>query len=236
MNGAPYVFLSYCHEDAPLVLPVVRELERAGLRLWFDEGIAPGSSWPEVIADKIGACTAFLAFLTPASLSSHSCRSEFNFAMAEQKHMLCVLSGDPELTPAMKMHLASVQAIEAEASLSAAQIAGRILEDGALAPCMGERPRFALVRLCDGARFPVLKDGFMIGRSKEQCDLVLSDGSVSRRHAYLTLGDDLIGITDNSSMNGVTLNGVLLDPGEMCEMEPGDEIGIGQSMLLLEEN
>jgi hypothetical protein len=59
----------------------------------------------------------------------------------------------------------------------------------------------------EGRRFAVGPQGAVIGRSRE-CDIVLGDSNVSRRHAEIRpLGSTDWGVTDLGSTNGVRLNG-----------------------------
>ena len=39
----PYVFVSYAHDDAPVVYPEISRLRDQGFNIWYDEGIEPGS-------------------------------------------------------------------------------------------------------------------------------------------------------------------------------------------------
>ena len=41
----PYIFISYAHKDSNIVLPIIARLQQDGYRVWYDEGIALGSSW-----------------------------------------------------------------------------------------------------------------------------------------------------------------------------------------------
>ena len=43
----PFVFVSYAHKDSDAVYRILRLLQGRGLRIWYDEGITPGSEWPE---------------------------------------------------------------------------------------------------------------------------------------------------------------------------------------------
>ena len=69
---------------------------------------------------------------------------------------------------------------------------------------------------------PVDKSPFIIGRSKNS-DLVLSSRIVSRQHAELVIGSDMIYITDLDSTNGSYLNRqkirkrAFVDPGDMFQ-------------------
>ena len=42
-----YIFISYCHKDRASVFPIIEQMARDGYRVWYDEGIDPGSEWPE---------------------------------------------------------------------------------------------------------------------------------------------------------------------------------------------
>jgi len=80
--------------------------------------------------------------------------------------------------------------------------------------------------LAEGKRYAVGPAGATIGRSRE-CDIVLSDSNVSRRHAELRpLGDGWT-VTDLGSTNGVRVNGRKLAPNEPHALKAGDRIDVG---------
>ena len=66
-------------------------------------------------------------------------------------------------------------------------------------------PAKALV-VSEGRRLVVGRSGAVIGRSRD-CDIVLGDSNVSRRHAEVRPTDDGWTIVDLDSTNGVTVNG-----------------------------
>jgi Protein of unknown function (DUF3662)/FHA domain len=66
-------------------------------------------------------------------------------------------------------------------------------------------PTKALV-VSEGRRLVVGRSGAVIGRSRD-CDIVLGDSNVSRRHAEVRPSDDGWTIVDLDSTNGVTVNG-----------------------------
>jgi len=77
----------------------------------------------------------------------------------------------------------------------------------------------------EGKRMPIGPGGAVIGRSRE-CDVVLQDSNVSRRHAEIRpAGGDGWTITDLGSTNGVKVNGRAI--GSATPIRPGDDIVVG---------
>ena len=70
----------------------------------------------------------------------------------------------------------------------------------------------------------------MVGRSRE-CDVVVSDPNVSRRHAELRREDEGWSVIDLDSTNGVKLNGRRVDH---APLRPGDRIRLGVTDLTFE--
>jgi hypothetical protein len=88
----------------------------------------------------------------------------------------------------------------------------------------GRRGRAILV--AEGKRYAVGPGGATIGRSRE-CDIVLSDSNVSRRHAELRPLGDGWSVTDLGSTNGVRVNGRDVRPNEPQPLAPGDRLDVG---------
>jgi hypothetical protein len=107
----PYIFVSYCHVDRRRVFPIIERLAQKGYRVWYDEGIDPGSEWPEVIAEHLNGCSVCVAFITENSVRSHNCRREINFALLKKKAFISVFTEKTELSPGMELQLAATQSI-----------------------------------------------------------------------------------------------------------------------------
>lgn len=110
-GNEPYIFISYAHLDNDIVIPLIEGLETNGFRLWYDNGIAPGSEWPEYIAEKILSCSVMLVLLSNNSLDSLNCKREINFAIEEKKDLLVIHLEMANMTPGMKLQLNSLQAV-----------------------------------------------------------------------------------------------------------------------------
>jgi pSer/pThr/pTyr-binding forkhead associated (FHA) protein len=70
----------------------------------------------------------------------------------------------------------------------------------------------------------------VIGRSRE-CDLVIQDPNVSRRHAELRRDEDGWRLVDLGSTNGVKVNGRRV---EQTALRPGDRVTIGVTDMSFE--
>ena len=60
----PYIFISYAHDDAKRVYPIIKELYEAGWDLWYDEGIKTTERYLPVIANNLSLCAAVVLMLT----------------------------------------------------------------------------------------------------------------------------------------------------------------------------
>lgn len=107
----PYIFVSYAHRDAERVFEVLYELESRGYRFWYDDGIAPGSEWPEDIARHLDSSAMVMAFVTPNSMKSQNCRREINFSLSREKPFLSVLLEETDMPLGMQMQLSAQQSI-----------------------------------------------------------------------------------------------------------------------------
>lgn len=110
-GGEPYIFVSYAHSDSERVFPIIRRLFDDGYRLWYDEGIDPGTEWPEEIAAHLEGCHALLLFISPRSIESHNVRREINLALNRKKRLLCVYLEETQLSAGMEMQLSLLQSI-----------------------------------------------------------------------------------------------------------------------------
>jgi DNA-binding NtrC family response regulator len=72
-----------------------------------------------------------------------------------------------------------------------------------------------------------------IGRGKD-VDLRLDDQAISRRHLNLHLLGDGVRVEDLGSANGTRVRGRDLGRGETVELQPGDAVEIGRTLLVLQ--
>ncbi len=94
----------------------------------------------------------------------------------------------------------------------------------------GVRPRRALL-IYGGRRLMVGPRGAALGRSRE-CEIVIDDANVSRRHAELRPRGGAWVVSDLGSTNGTRVNGRQIHGPEV--VRPGDEIEVGSSLITFE--
>jgi len=105
----PYIFVSYSHKDSAQVFPILQKLHERGLRVWYDEGIDPGSEWPEEIANHLLNCGLFLLFMSPDAAESHNVRREITMAVDRKKPLMNVFIEETELKPGLQLQLNLIQ-------------------------------------------------------------------------------------------------------------------------------
>ena len=106
-----YIFISYSHQDKDVVLNIIRVMAEHGYRIWFDEGIDPGTEWPDFIAKRLSESDSCIAFLSAASLNSQNCRREIHYAIKQEKPLLAIYLEPVELSYGMDMQLSSIQGL-----------------------------------------------------------------------------------------------------------------------------
>ena len=95
----------------------------------------------------------------------------------------------------------------------------------------GTRRRSKALLVVSGRRLLLAPRGAVIGRSRE-CDVVLDDSSVSRRHAELRPRGGVWSIEDLGSTNGVRVNGLAVDGAQ--DLRSGDRVEMGSTEMLFE--
>ena len=164
----PYIFISYAHADAKKVYPIIKKLQEDGFRVWYDDGIDPGTEWDQSIADSIQKCRYFFAFLSRSYLQSENCKDEMNYARdlnPAPKRLLLYLE-DVSLNGGMELRQSRIQAIHCYKYQSLTQMYSRIYEAPELEKCheKGKKPLVSILSGRDSS--PLYKPGAKIKRTK----------------------------------------------------------------------
>lgn len=93
------VFLSYSHQDTLIMQRVRDDLRAAGLSVWTDEGIEPGTpSWKRAIQQAIESATCLVAILSPAAKYSEWVERELEYARVQGIPVVPILAQGDEKT------------------------------------------------------------------------------------------------------------------------------------------
>ena len=131
------MFVSYSHRDYERIDPVLRDLRARGYRFWYDEGIDPGTEWPESIAKHLERSSLCLSFISPYSADSKNCRREINFALSRNIPMISVFLEDTKISPGLEMQIATYQSIMAYKYPDLSSLMERIVSVDVTEPCRG---------------------------------------------------------------------------------------------------
>ncbi len=96
--------------------------------------------------------------------------------------------------------------------------------------CVLESEAGATVKL-SGAK--LAKGGVVIGRSREEADVVIDKDDVSRRHARFEALDGALHVSDLGSTNKTFVNGKDLERGLVKRLYEGDKISIGANEFIV---
>ncbi len=107
----PYIFISYAHKNSEEVMPIIERLVADGYRVWYDEGIVPGSEWDEFIASHIKACGCVVSMISKEYMESDNCKDELKYARDKDKPQLLIYLTPTTLTEGMQMRLNRIQAV-----------------------------------------------------------------------------------------------------------------------------
>ncbi|MGI9325738.1 MAG: TIR domain-containing protein [Pseudomonadales bacterium] len=110
-GDGPFLFVSYAHVDADIVMPEMHWLQDRGFAIWYDEGIRVGTIWRQALADAITGSRGLIFFATKQSVVSRNCVREVNFALDEGKPVFVVQLDDTKLPDALRLSLSDRQAL-----------------------------------------------------------------------------------------------------------------------------
>ncbi len=110
-GNEPYIFISYAHADDQAVGSVLENLEKNGVRFWYDDGIEAGSEWPEYIAERLASADMMIAFVSNAYAVSNNCRKEMHYAVSKGIKTINVFLENADITPGMTLQIGNIFAL-----------------------------------------------------------------------------------------------------------------------------
>ncbi len=112
----PYIFISYSHADTAAVAQLLKIIDKRKFRFWYDDTMEIGEDFRNELCVKIENCSAFLLFISDASMNSKYCGIEIITAYKNNKKIYPVyLRDDVVIPPALKMILENLQHVRGSA-------------------------------------------------------------------------------------------------------------------------
>lgn len=95
----PHIFLSYSHTDADVMRRLRDDLQAAGLNIWTDERLKPGTpGWDDAIEQNIESSLCIIVILSPTAKHSQWVRTEIHYATMHKKRVFPILMKGDEMT------------------------------------------------------------------------------------------------------------------------------------------
>lgn len=100
-----FVFISYAHKDRSEVYSIIGELQKLGIRIWYDRGIRTGEEWPKEIGEHIVKSALIIVMLSENSINSKYVRREINLADSKSMKIISVVLDDSRLPIGIQLQL-----------------------------------------------------------------------------------------------------------------------------------
>ena len=92
----PFICISYHQNDRIRIQNLLQKLNYRGIRIWLNDGIAPGMDTDEIIAEHIEKCDLFIAFISAQYLGVLDTVDELNYSRdVNKEHLLIFLENTP---------------------------------------------------------------------------------------------------------------------------------------------
>jgi TIR domain len=108
----PNVFVSYGRESMAIAEALANDIRALGHEAWFDQQLTGGQAWWDEILATVRKCDVFVFVLTPRSLRSTACMSEYGYAAALRKPILPILVADGISTNLLPPALSQIQFVD----------------------------------------------------------------------------------------------------------------------------
>lgn len=105
----PYIFLSYAHADKEIVDKIIVGLKQDMCRVWYDEGLTPGESWNDDLAEHLKNAAVVVVVLTQSAIISQYVKAEINYAISKKIKLIPVFLEQIDLPAGLEMMLSSTQ-------------------------------------------------------------------------------------------------------------------------------
>ena len=111
------LFLSYSRQDLAAMQEVQEALREAGLSVWTDAGLEPGTQgWQDAIAEAVNQAQALVVLLSPAAKASQWVKNELTYAQTLGKRIVPILVAGDNVT-AVPINLINTQWVDGRRDL-----------------------------------------------------------------------------------------------------------------------
>lgn len=223
-RSEPFVFISYSHKDFTEAVSIIKALQTSNYRVWYDDGIDPGTEWDDTIAAHVENCGLFAALISTNYLNSDNCKDELSFARDLSKNRLLIYLENVTLPRGLAMRLNRLQAIHKYRYGDFAAFCKKLYETQGLDICLDisadERIKEQTVAQPQQVRPHVVSNGERI----EMPDLILTDKPQTEMNANLADSVGLHGSALDRSPKAVEQEQLPSGSAEIKNNAPTDSV------------
>ena len=137
-GNEPFIFVSYSHIRIDDAMDIICKMQSDGFRVWYDEGIDPGSEFSDDIASQVKSCEVFIALLSNEYLASSFCIDELSYARTKGKKILMIYLENIQLPDGLEMRVGRFQAIHRYKYIDNADFYKKLYSSHGLIACKAE--------------------------------------------------------------------------------------------------
>jgi hypothetical protein len=145
----PYLFISYSRSNTDIVSTILNKFDEKRFRIWYDDVMEVGADFRQELRTKIENCSAFVLFISKASMKSKYVGMEIITAYKNNKRIYPIyLEPDAEIPDSLKLVFEGLQYMKCYsidgnekyidnlvASLPVETMHALVIKDGTLKEC-----------------------------------------------------------------------------------------------------
>ena len=258
-EGENFIFISYSHADCEAVYRDLEVMKAAGVRFWYDQGLAAGSNWDDEVERIMNTpgCCGVIFYLSENLFLSASANKEIKFvcpaADRRNKNFFCVNLTPYQPSGILRSAMLSVRETAVPDMDHIAVLANAFSDKQTYLSYNDPRhaesligqiaDRFNVIAkprkmsavfdlMPEGTQIKINREAFYIGRNERKCHFTITENYVSSLHAAVLVKEGGFFLSDMNSSNGTFLNGSKLEPDVPVLLKDGDKISIGAHTLI----
>lgn len=139
-GDAPFVFISYSHENMKAAKAIIDGLHDRGYRVWYDQGVKAGEKWAKILASHLLRSEVCILLLSEEFEKSENCSNELDLMQKKHKNILPVCLNNYEPSPYMTITYGNRREMHVAEYSNISAVLDELSHDQNLKKCRGSEP------------------------------------------------------------------------------------------------